>query len=343
MSNWNQNSFLGQSQTPQDVVVNSLTALNLEPNENVITDENGTLITSAMTGATGVSEQTLQEVYDTSVLDPTIITTETMSLYSSISNSASVLFIKDTTGGLASISMNGSGRITSKGLRLNGSTQDSLIIPNLTPSQLDTLAINTSNPSGLVAVNSGSKTIDTLDSSGNWFRGQRSIIGNPCSSMRFNLSTLSENGITRLYKFFAPHDSMINEIRLMLVAYGGDINLCIYDATTGDKVGSDTGNMANTFTPPEIVNLPLSTPAELKNGRSYWLAITYQNNLGDSFQLGFVADGGTGSGEIGYNSNLFANGINTDYTAGFPATLPALDDLVPFNRLWFQLTGNFVG
>ena len=40
MSNYNVNSFLGTTQQPQDVIVQSLTALDLDPNENVVTDEN---------------------------------------------------------------------------------------------------------------------------------------------------------------------------------------------------------------------------------------------------------------------------------------------------------------
>jgi len=178
----------------------------LDENKFVGTDENKNLISvDAPSGA-----QTLQETYDTSIADPTIVTTVPISIYNSINNNTNTLEVLNSSGTTAVITLDGDGVVNTKGLIING-TENSLQLESLTPAQVVILNSNLGSieSKSVVYFNEGSQTIDFLQS-GNIYNTQKDILACPVYDMRFSIQMVT--GTTYFQKLFCPHTSIISNI-----------------------------------------------------------------------------------------------------------------------------------
>ena len=339
---YSNNVFLSEEESPQDAIVASLIALNLEPDQNVVTDSQGKLVSGGSGGA-----DTLQDVYDASTTQPQILTDGVnlgLEIREGDDDDNNTLTVQNIAG-TDTFTVEGNGTCTSEqiitdNLIMEGGVNGTIQMDVYTPAEMNTLNSNLGviEDKVVLAYNNDSRKIDLIKS-GIIYRGQQDLLVCPEYDMRFSQTLTS--GVTYFQKFYSPITTLISHIRLFNITQGaGPIKIAIYDVGVNFII-------ANTNTQPSwangtFVNLPLASSTRLEQGRNYWIAITQNNLVSTNWQLGHTttnASGGTGGGEVGYATPEISYYVIADYTAGFPNNIPP--GIVYRPRIWFQLYGSF--
>jgi len=329
------NVFLG---TTSNLSVNSITLGNLDPNENVISDSQGKLI-SAMIPIT--PSNTFQEVYDASLSQPQILTDITnsgLAIREGFNDFNNTLLVTNTSGS-PTTTIEGGGTLTTitgkmQGLIMTGGTDNSIQLEKLTPSQIDILDTNLGliADKAVLAYNTGSKKIDIIDNN-IVQRGQQNVHGANLYDWRYAVELVPTD--TNCLKFFSPHSCEVNQIRLWSISQGsGDIRVAIYDDVANQKIGESN------LQPPLITNdfMTLSFPASvtLEVGKAYWVCLS--TGAGTPWEILHS----TNLGSVDYDSSKISFSSNADYSAGFPVTVPLVTSSDP-KRYAYHLLGNFTG